>query len=168
MSYFLHRDGENNPQGRPRASEEEEKVVENGIPSTDEGGDFIFQTEVETDQEPSQLADRHFELTVLRQQGTTAKSTDWGEITSFKQTLGKTRIQLQQHKSSPVRRLRSASIGKGRHRLTRTSSMTPAGRVLICSFPPCSHAVWCVLCYAFFQFVLFCLPRNFPCHYTRY
>ena len=32
-----HRDGENSPQERPRALEEEEKVVSNGTPSTDEG-----------------------------------------------------------------------------------------------------------------------------------
>ena len=44
-----------------------------------EGGDFISQTEVETDHEPTQLADRHSELAILRQQGgTTVKNTDWG------------------------------------------------------------------------------------------
>ena len=55
-------------------------MVVNSTPSTDEGGDFISQTEVETDHEPSQPADRHFELGIFRQQqqGTTAKSTDWG------------------------------------------------------------------------------------------
>ena len=68
-----HRDGENSPQERPRASEEEKKVVANGTPSTDEGGDFIFQTEGKMDHEPTQLADRHFELAM-----TTAKNTDWG------------------------------------------------------------------------------------------
>ena len=72
-----YRDGENSPQEQPRASEEEEKVVANGTPSTDEGEDFISQTEVGTDNEPLQLADRHFELVNFRQQkGTTAKSTD--------------------------------------------------------------------------------------------
>ena len=73
-----HRDGENSPQERPQASEEKEEVVVNGTPSTNEGGDFISQIEVETDQEPTQLADRHSELAMIRQQGTTAKSTDWG------------------------------------------------------------------------------------------
>ena len=73
-----HRDGENSPQEQPRASEEEEKVVANSTPSTDEGGDLISQTEVETDNETTQLADGHFELAMLRRQGTTAKSTDWG------------------------------------------------------------------------------------------
>ena len=73
-----HRDGENSPQERPQASEEKEEVVVNGTPSTDEGRDFISQIEVETDQEPTQLADRHSELAILRQQETTAKSTDWG------------------------------------------------------------------------------------------
>ena len=73
-----HRDGENSPQERPQASEEKEDMVVNGPPSTNEGGDFISQIEVETDHEPTQLADRHSELAILRQQGTTAKSTDWG------------------------------------------------------------------------------------------
>ena len=74
-----HRDGENSPQKRPRASEENIEVVVNGTPSTDEGGGFISQTEVEIDHEPSKLADRHFELVIFRQQqGTTAKSTDLG------------------------------------------------------------------------------------------
>ena len=68
-----HRDGENSPQERPRASEEKEEVVANGTPSTDEGGDFISQTKVETDHELSKLVDRH-ELVIFRQQqGTTAK-----------------------------------------------------------------------------------------------
>ena len=74
-----HRDGENSPQKRPRASEEKEKVIANSTPSTDEGGYFISQTKVEIDNEPLQLADRHFGLVIFRQQkGTTAKSTDWG------------------------------------------------------------------------------------------
>ena len=71
-----HRDGENSSQERPRASEEKEEVVVNGTPSKNEGGGFISQIEVETDHEPTQLADRHSELAILRQQGTIAKSTD--------------------------------------------------------------------------------------------
>ena len=73
-----HGDGENSTQERPRASEEKEEVVVNGTTSTDEGGDFISQTKVETDHEPSKLADLQ-ELVIFRQQKeTTAKSTDWG------------------------------------------------------------------------------------------
>ena len=54
-------------------------MVANGTPSTDEGGGFFSQTEVEIDREPSKLADRHFELVIFWQQkGTIAKSTDWG------------------------------------------------------------------------------------------
>ena len=54
-------------------------MVANGTPSTDEGGDFISQTEVEMDHAPLQLGDRHFELVIfLQQQGTKAKSTEWG------------------------------------------------------------------------------------------
>ena len=127
-----YRDGENSPQERPRASEEKEEVVVNGTPSTDEGGDFISQTKVETDNEPLELADRQFELMIFRhQKGTTAKSTDGRETTPFKQTSRRTRIKLQQHESPLARRLRLASNGKGRHRLMRTSSTTPAGRVMI-------------------------------------
>ena len=74
-----HREGENSPQERPRASEEEEKMVESGTPSTDEGVDIISQTEVGTDNEPLKLADRHFELVIfLQEEGTTAKSADCG------------------------------------------------------------------------------------------
>ena len=73
-----HRDEENSPQAQPRASEEKEEVIVNGTPSTDEGGEFISQTKVETDHEPSKLADRQ-ELVIFRQQrGTAPKSTDWG------------------------------------------------------------------------------------------
>ena len=127
-----HRDGENSPLERPRASEEKEEVVVNGTPCTDRGGDFISQTKVETDNEPLQLADRHFELVIFRQQkGTTRRAQIGRETTPFKQTSRRTRIELQQHESPPARRLRLASNDKGRHRLTRTSSMTPAGRVMI-------------------------------------
>ena len=149
-----HGHGDNSPQKRPRASEEKEEVVGNGTPSTDEGRYFIFQTKVETDNEPLQLADRYFELVTFRQQkGTTAKSTDWGETTPFKQTSRRTRMQLQQHESPPVRKLRLASIGKGRHRLTRISSMTPAGLVMIRSFLP----KWpCCILYALLCVFLFC------------
>ena len=127
-----HRDGENSPQERPRASEEKEEVVVNGTPSTNEGGDSISQTKVETDHEPLQLADRHFKVVIFRQQGTTAKSIYWGETTPFKQTSWRTRItQFQQHESPPLRRLRLANIGKDQHLLTRTSSTIPEGRVMI-------------------------------------
>ena len=59
-----HRDGEHNPQERPRASHEE-KVVADGTSSTDKGGDFVSQTEVGMDHEASQVAARHFELAML-------------------------------------------------------------------------------------------------------
>ena len=73
-----HRDGGNSPQEQPRASEEEESVVADGTPRTVEGGDFISQTKVGTDNEPLQLVDRQFELVIFRhQKGITAKSTDW-------------------------------------------------------------------------------------------
>ena len=54
-------------------------MVADGTSSTDEGGDFVSQTEVETDDEATQLADRHFELAMVQQQEeTTAKNTHRG------------------------------------------------------------------------------------------
>ena len=118
-----HRDGENSPHERSRASEEKEEVIVNGTSSTDEGGDFISQTKVETDKEPLQLADRHFELVIFQQQkGQPRRAQIGGGTTPFKQTSWRTRMQLQQHESPPARRLRLATIGKGRRRLTRTNS----------------------------------------------
>ena len=74
-----HRDGEHDPLERPQASEEEDKMVADGISHVDQGGDFVFQTEVETNLETSQVAARHFELAMFRQQqGTTSRSTDRG------------------------------------------------------------------------------------------
>ena len=72
-----HRDGEHKPLEQPQVSNDEEKVVADSTSSTDKGGDFISQTEVGMDHEASQVAARHFELAIFRQnQGTTAKSTD--------------------------------------------------------------------------------------------
>ena len=46
---------------------------------SDQGGDFVFQTEVGMNLEVSQVAARHFELAMIwRQQGITAKITDRG------------------------------------------------------------------------------------------
>ena len=72
------RDGEHNPLERPKASKDENKVVADGTSHVDEGVDFVFQTEVGMNLEASQVAARHFELAMFRQQGTTAKSTDRG------------------------------------------------------------------------------------------
>jgi hypothetical protein len=73
-----HREGENSPKERPQASEEKEEVVVHGIPSTDAEGDFISPTKVETDHEPSKLADRQKVVIFRQQKGRSAKSTDWG------------------------------------------------------------------------------------------
>ena len=89
-----HRDGEHNLLEQPQVWKEEEKVIADGTSSTDKEGDFVSQTEVRMDHEASQVAARHFELAIFRQhQGTTAKSTDWGGATSFKQTFRGTRKQ---------------------------------------------------------------------------
>ena len=63
-----HRDGEHNPLERPQVLEEEEKVVADGTSSTDQGGNVVFQVEVGMDHETPQVAARHFELAMFRQQ----------------------------------------------------------------------------------------------------
>ena len=80
-----HRDGEHNPLERPQASEEKENVVAGGTSSTDQGGDFVFQTEVGRDHETPQVTARHFALPIDRQQreGTT-RSTEKGGATPLK------------------------------------------------------------------------------------
>ena len=60
-----HRDGENSLQERPRASDGEEKVAADGISSTDEGGNFISQAEVGTDNEVTHIVDHFFELAIF-------------------------------------------------------------------------------------------------------
>ena len=110
-----HRDGENSSQGRPRASEEGKKMVANGTSSTDEGGDFISQTEVETDNEATQLADPFFGLaTFWQHQGTTAKSTDWGGDNTIQADFAGNLITVLTARVTAARRLRSASITEGR------------------------------------------------------
>ena len=88
-----HWDGEHNPLERPKALEDENKMFANGTSHADQGGDFVFQTEVGMDLETSQVAALHFDLAMFRQQGTTAKSTDRRETTLFKQISGGTRKQ---------------------------------------------------------------------------
>ena len=48
-----HRDGDHNPVERPHVLEEEEQGVTDGTSSTDQGEDFVFQTEVGMDHEAS-------------------------------------------------------------------------------------------------------------------
>ena len=72
-----HRDGEQNPLEQPQASEEEDKVVADGILHPDQGGKFCVQAEVGMDLKTRQVAARHFVLAMIQQQrGTTARSTD--------------------------------------------------------------------------------------------
>ena len=72
-----HHDGKHNPLERPQASEEEDKMIANDPSHMDQGGDFVFQTEVGMNLEASQVTARHFELAMFRQQQeTTAKSID--------------------------------------------------------------------------------------------
>ena len=125
-----HRDGESSPQERPRASEEKEEVVVNVTPSTDEGEIFFFRNRGRDG--PRTNTTRRSSFRTGDTSATRDEAQIGGENTPFKKTSWRTRImQLQQHESPPTRRLLLANIGKGRHRLTRTSSMTPAGRVII-------------------------------------
>ena len=132
-----HRDVERNPLERPQVSEDEDKVVADGTSHADQGGDFVFQTEVGMDLEISQITARHFELAMFRQlQGTTAKIIDSevDYLTVFKQIFGGTRKQ-QQHKSPLARTLRSA--GTSERTLTKQNKqLDPAGSRIICSFLP--------------------------------
>ena len=54
-------------------------MIADGISHADQGGDFVFQTEVGMDLEISQVAARHFKLAMFRQQqGTRTKRIDGG------------------------------------------------------------------------------------------
>ena len=55
-----HRDGEQNPLEQAQVSEDEDKVVTDGIPQADQGGNFFFQAEVDVVLEASRVAARHF------------------------------------------------------------------------------------------------------------
>ena len=57
-----HRDGKHNPLERPQASEGEDKVVAGGTSHADQGGDFVFQTEIGMDLETSHFTAGHFKL----------------------------------------------------------------------------------------------------------
>ena len=167
-----HRDGENSPQERPRASEEEKKVFANGTPSTEEGGDFISQTEVETDHEPSQLADRHFGMVIFRQQqGTTAESTDWGGDYSIRahfagNTNTGTRARVAAREEAAIGRHQRGAASTDQNKQYDRDRKT-ADLLISAGWPCCIlYALLCV-CFFFF-FFLFYLPCNFPCYHTRY
>ena len=81
-----HRDGEPNPLERPKAPEEEDKVVADGTPHADQGEKNVFQTEVGMDLETSRVAARHFvNLAMFRQQqGATVKKGDYAVQADFR------------------------------------------------------------------------------------
>ena len=164
-----HRDGENNPQERPRASEEKEEVVVNGTPSTDEGGDFISQTKVETDNEPLQLADRHFELMIFRQQkGTTAKSTDWAGDYPIQADFAENTNAVTAARAAARE---EAATGKQRQVTASTDEnkqYDPGGmgddRFISAKWPCC--ILYALLCVFLFCFVL--PSPQFPCYHARF
>ena len=74
-----HRDGKHSPLERPQASDEEEKMAADGTSSTDQEGDFVFQTEGGKDSETPQIATHYFALVIDRQQReVTTRSTEKG------------------------------------------------------------------------------------------
>ena len=125
------------------------------------------RTEVRTDNEATQLTDRHFELAILRQQGTTAKTTDWGRDYPIQADLGgnpniATTAQVAAREEAAI----------GQHRQGNTSSdenkQNDRGRRTV---DPFISAKWpCCILYALLCvfFFLFYLPCNFPCCHARY
>ena len=114
----------------PRRKKED--VAANGTPNMDEGGDFISQTKVEIDNEPLQLADRHFELVIFRpQKGTAVKSTYWGGDYPIQAAFAKNTNTVI---AARVAAREEAAIGKHRQRTALTDEnkqYNPAGRVMI-------------------------------------
>ena len=164
-----HRNRENSPQERPRALDEKEEVVENGTPSTVKGGDFVSQTKVETDHEPLQFADRHFELVIFRQQkGTTAKSTDWGRDYPIQVDFADNTNAVTVARAAARE---EAVIGKQRQGTASTDEnkqYEPGGT----GDDPLISAQWpCCILYALLCVFLFCfvLPSlQFPCYHVRF
>ena len=145
-----HPDGENSPQERPRASEEEEKNVPNGTPSTDEGRGFNSHTEVGTDNEATQLADRHFEWASFWQhQGTTAKSTDLGrdnpiqaDFAGNHETVTATRVAVREEAAIGRHRQGTASTDKNKQ---YDPGGTGTELFIFAKWPCCIlHALLCV------------------------
>ena len=116
-----HRDRENSPQARPRASEEKEEVVVSGTQGTDEGGYFISQTKVETDHEPSKLADRQELMIFWQQKGTTAKSIYWGGDYPIQADFAENTDEVTAARAAAREETAIGKHRKGRHRLTGTS-----------------------------------------------
>ena len=137
-------------------------MVVNGTLSTNEGEYFISQIEVETDQEPTQLADRHSELAVLRQQGTTAKSTHWGGDCLILADFAENTKAVT---ATQVAAREEAAIGKHRQGTTSTDEnkqYDPGGTSddpLISAYWPCC-ILYALLCVFLFCFVL--LSSYFP------
>ena len=119
-----YRDVKHNPLERPQASEEEDKMIANDPSHVDQGEDFVFQTEVGMNLEASQVAARHFELAMFRQQQeTTAKSIDregdhpvQGDFAGNLKTA--TTAQVAAREDTALSRQQ-----RGWHRLSRGSSL---------------------------------------------
>ena len=128
-------------------------MVADGTSSTDEGGDFVSQTEVETDNEATQLADRHFELLAMvqQQQGTTAKSTHrGGDCPIQADFVGNPEAVT----TAQVAAREEAAIGRHQRGTTSTDQnkqYDPGGTGAVYSCLPSGHAVYCMLCCACFS-----------------
>ena len=158
---WRHRDGEHNPLERPQALEEKENVVADGTSSTDKGGYFVSKTEVGMDHEASHVAAHHFKLAMIRQQGTTAKSTDWGgdypiqgDFAGNPETVTAARIAAREE----------ATIGRHQRGTTSTDQnkqFDPGGTTgeLFISAKWLCCILYALLC----VFIRFCLSCNFSC-----
>ena len=157
-----HRDGEHSPLERPQASDEKKKVAADGTLSTDQGGDFFFQTEVGKDPETPQITAHHFALVIDRQQReVTTRSTEkgrhhptqaefWGNPTAT---------------TAQVAAREEAVIGRHQRETTSTEQnrqFSPGGRRVNCSFLPSGYVAFCMLSCAFSVLPYY----NFPCYHT--
>ena len=144
---------------------EEEKVVVDGTLSTDKGGDFVSQTEVEMDHEASQIAARYFELAMfMLYQGTIAKSTDSRGHYPIQADFAENPKTVT---TARVAACEEAAFGQHQRGATSTEQnkkFDPWGRTVNCLFLPSGDAIFCMLWYEFYV-----LPAcNFLCYHTRY
>ena len=157
-----HRDGEHKPLEQPQVSEEEGNVVADGTSNTDKGGDFFSQTEVGMDHEASQVAARHFELAMFRQQQETiAKTTDWGGYYSIQADLAGNPNTAT---TARVAAREEATIGRhqrGTASTDQNKQFDPGGKRVNCSFLPSGDVVFCIFCCEFFCFASLQFPLTY-------
>ena len=102
------------------------------------------------DHEASQVAARHFELAMFRQQqGTTAKSTYWGEDYPIEADFAR---NPKTATTARVAACEEATISWQQRGVTsteQTKQFNPGGRKVNCSFLPSGYVAFCMLSCAF-------------------